>query len=197
MIDALLPKVRRDILALLFSRPDEAFYQREIVRAAGGGKGAVARELRALTDAGIVLHERRGNMTYYRANQQCPIYPELHGLMLKTAGLVDVLRKSLAAVEGILLAFIFGSLAKGTGDERSDVDVLIVADTSFGDISEALLHAQNRLGREITPTVYSPAEFVDRLKAKQSFLMRVLKEPKIMLIGAPDDIERMGRPAPG
>jgi DNA-binding transcriptional ArsR family regulator len=62
MIDALLPKVRRDILALLFGRPDEALYQREIVRATGGGKGAVERELRSLVKAGILLREKRGNL---------------------------------------------------------------------------------------------------------------------------------------
>jgi len=196
MIDALLPKGRRDILALLFSRPDEAFYQREIVRATGGGKGAVERELRTLTKAGIVLREKRGNLTYYRANQDCPIYPELHGLMVKTAGVADVVREALSQVQGIRLAFIFGSMAKGGGDTKSDVDVLIVGDASFADISGALLPAQERLGREITPTVYSPEEFADRLKGKHHFLMRVLQEPKIVLIGTPDDLERMGASAP-
>jgi predicted nucleotidyltransferase len=194
VIEALLPKVRRDILALLLSRPDEAFYQREIVRATEGGKGAVERELRALTGASILVREDRGNRAYYRANQGCPIYPELHGLMLKTAGLADVLREALAQVEGIRLAFIFGSMAKGIGDAKSDVDVLVVGEASFADISGALLPAQERLNREITPTVYTPEEFVGRLKSKHHFLMRVVQEPKIMLVGASDDLERMGRP---
>jgi len=99
-------------------------------------------------------------------------------------------------VEGIRLAFIFGSMAKGTADAKSDVDVLIVGDGSFANISAALLPAQERLGREITPTVYSPEEFADRLKTKHHFLMRVLQQPKIMLVGTPDDLERMGAPAP-
>jgi len=195
MIDALLPKVKRDILAVLMIRPGEAFYQREIVRATGGGKGAVERELRALTKAGIVLREKRGNLTYYRANQDCPIYPELHGLMLKTAGLADIVRRALAGVDGIHLAFIFGSMAKGNADAKSDADVLVVSDASFADISGALLPAQERLGREITPTVYSPDEFRQRVREKHHFLTRVLREPKIMLIGTPDDVERMGKPA--
>jgi len=193
MIDALLPKVRRDVLALLFSRPDEAFYQREIVRATGGGKGAVERELRALAKAAIVLREKRGNLTYYRANRDCPIFPELQGLMLKTVGLADVLRESLAGVKGIHLAFIFGSMPKGTFDSRSDVDLLIVADASFADISGALRSAEDRLNREITPTVYSPEEFAQKLKAKHHFLTRIVEEPKIMLIGNEDDLGRMGR----
>jgi len=192
MIDALLPRVRRDILALLFSRPDEAFYQREIVRATEGGKGAVERELRSLVDAGILLRERRGNLAYYRANRDCPIYAELHGIMLKTAGLADVLREALAGVDGIRFAFVFGSMALGTGDAKSDVDVLILADASFADVSAALMTAEERLGREITPTLYSPDEFRQRLAEKHHFLTRVLSEPKIMLVGSLDDVGRMG-----
>jgi predicted nucleotidyltransferase len=101
-------------------------------------------------------------------------------------------REALIQVGGIRLAFIFGSMAKGTADAKSDVDILIVGDASFADISEALLAAQERLGREITPTVYSAEEFQQRVKEKHHFLARVLAEPKIMLIGTPDDIERMG-----
>ena len=197
MIDALLPRVRRDILAMLLTRPDEAFYQREIVRATEGGTGAVERELRSLVKAGILIRENRGNLTYYRANQDCPIYPELHGLMVKTAGVADVIREALSRVEGIRLAFIFGSMAKGNADAKSDADVLVVGNASFADVSGALLPAQGRLGREITPTVYSPDEFRQRVTEKHHFLTRVLGEPKIMLIGTSDDLERMGEPAPG
>jgi len=194
MIEALLPRTRRAVLALLFARPDEAFYQREIVRATGGGKGAGERELGALAAAGVILREKRGNLIYYRANHDCPIYPELHGLMVKTAGIADVVREALNQVEGIRLAFIFGSMAKGSGDAKSDVDVLIVGEASFADIAAALLSAQERLGREVTPTVYSPQEFSQKIAEGHHFLTRVLLEPRIMLVGTSDDLERMGHP---
>jgi len=192
VIEALLPKVKRDILALLLSRPDEAFYQRQIVRATEGGKGAVERELRALTSAGILLREKRGNLAYYRANRECPIFPELQGLMLKTAGLADVVREALATVDGVELAFIFGSMGRGAGDARSDVDVLVVGDAPFADIVAALLPAQEHLGREINPTVYATEEYRRRVAEKHHFLSRVLHEPRIMLIGTLDDLDRVG-----
>ncbi|MCK4545994.1 MAG: nucleotidyltransferase domain-containing protein [Candidatus Eisenbacteria sp.] len=193
MIEALLPQTRRNILALLFARPDEAFYLREIVRITGAGKGAVERELRALSNAGIAVREKRGNLTYYSANPECPIYAELRGLILKTAGLADVLRDSLAQVKGIHIAFVFGSMAAGTADARSDVDLLIVADAPFADISAALLRARERLGRDISPTVYSVEEYEEKLRAGHSFFIRLLEEPKIALIGNPDDLGRVGR----
>jgi len=196
MLDALLPWVRRDILVLLFSHPDRELYMREIARAVGGGTGAVERELRTLSRVGIVIRQKRGNRTYYRANQDCPIYPELHGLVVKTAGVADILREALGQIPRIHLAFIYGSMARGTPDAQSDVDVLVVSDASFADISSALLPAQERLGREVTPSVYTPQEFTDRMRGKHHFLMRVLSEPRIMLIGTPDDLAAMGGPAP-
>jgi len=194
MIEALFPRTRRSVLALLLSRPEESFYLREIVRATEAGKGAVERELRALTSAGILVREKRGNLTYYRANRDCPIYPELHSLMAKTAGIADVLRAALAEAEGIVLAFIFGSIAKGTFDPRSDVDLLIVGETSLADISGALKAAEDRLSREVTPTVYTPQEFGQKVAESHAFLTRVLSEPKIMLVGSEDDLARVGRP---
>jgi predicted nucleotidyltransferase len=184
---ALLPEVRGRVLALLFGRPDQEFYLREIVRQTGRGRGAVARELRSLTEAGIVARQKRGHLTYFRANPESPVFPELRGLMLKTIGLADVVRESLRAVPGVRLAFIYGSMASGTADVRSDVDVFVVAEASFAEVSGALLPAQERLGREVVPTLYTPEEFAEALAAKRHFLLRVLQEPKIMLIGALDE----------
>ncbi len=187
MIDALFPWVRRDILALLFTRPGEAFYLREIVRATRGGRGAVAREVHSLTEAGILRRDRRGNRTYYRADPDCPIYSELRRLILKTTGLADILRRALGAVKSIRLAFVYGSAAKGTLDAKSDVDILIVTDAPFGDVSGALLPAQEGLGRQISPTVYSTQEFAEKQEARNHFLSRVLDGPKIMLVGTLDE----------
>jgi len=191
---ALLGKVRGAVLALVFSHPDEAYYLRQVVRETGLGHGAVQRELALLLKLGLLTRARRGREVFYQANQASPVFPELRGLIIKTAGLAEVLREALAGVNGVALAFIFGSMAKGTFDSRSDIDLLIVGDASFSDISGALRTAENRLNREVTPTVYAPDEFGQKTAEGHPFLTRVLSEPKIMLVGNEDDLERMGRP---
>jgi DNA-binding transcriptional ArsR family regulator len=124
---ALFGKTRRSVLALLFTRPDESFYLREVVRRTGGGQGAVQRELDRLAQAGIVTKVTRGRQVYYQANRDCPINTELRGLMIKTAGLADILREALAPFAAqIELAFIYGSQASGTASGTSDVDLIMV-----------------------------------------------------------------------
>ena len=181
---ALFGKAQQSVLGLLFGRPDESFYVREIVRATRAGQGAVQRELKRLADSGIIERVERGRQVYYQANRHCPIFAELLGLIVKTAGVGDVLRAALAALKGrIAVAFIFGSFAGGEPRKASDVDVLVVGDVTFAEVVSALGPAQERLGRDVNPSVYPPAEFRQKLAAGHHFLTSVLNGPKIFLIG--------------
>src|SRR5438309_2053234 len=92
---ALFGKARRHVLALLFSHPDESFYLRQVVRAAGVGMGAVQRELKRLAQSGIVTQKRQGPHVHYQANRRCPIFIDLHKLVIKTSGVADILRQAL------------------------------------------------------------------------------------------------------
>ena len=83
---ALFGKTRRAVLALLYSHVDESFYLRQIVRTAGVGMGAVQRELKRLSDSGIITKTLQGQQVYYTANPECPIYDDLKSLVMKTAG---------------------------------------------------------------------------------------------------------------
>ena len=89
---ALFGKTRRALLALFYGHPEQSFYLREIARAVGAGQGAVQRELAHLTAAGLLVRLRRGNQVFYQANPQTPIFSELKSLIVKTAGVADVLR---------------------------------------------------------------------------------------------------------
>ncbi len=185
---ALFGQVRRAILALLFTHSDDSYYVRQIARIAGSGLGAVHRELNNLVKAGLVIRTDRGKQVYYQANRKSPVFDEIRGLMVKTAGVADVIRGALAPMsDGIELAFIYGSFARGDEDASSDVDVMVVGDVSFGEIVTALTPAENQLRREINPTVFAASEFKERLERGEHFISSVMSAPKIMLIGEDSD----------
>jgi uncharacterized protein len=192
----LFGSVRREVLALLIGRPDERFYLREILRAVGGGSGAVQRELKQLTEAGLVDREARGNHVYFSANREAPIFPELRGIVEKTAGTVDLVRASIAPLlsQGrIEIAFIFGSVASGGQTTRSDVDLFIVGDVSLAEVVPALRKVEERLGREVNPSVFRSSEFHSKLKRGSAFLKRVLTGPKLFVAGDDRDLARLAR----
>ena len=189
---ALFNKTRRVILGLLFTNTHEAYHLRGIVRLTGIGQGTIQRELKRLTEAGILTREVRGHQTYYRANSECPIFPELRGLVVKTVGVADKIRTALKPVEDrIRIALIYGSFASNTDTSASDVDLLVIGELQLRDIVRALGDLQQALGREINPTVYSPQEYQTKLSEGHHFLTSLQNEPKIYLIGDEDELNRL------
>ena len=172
---SLFGRTRQALLALLYSRADEEHLQESLIQLAGLGRGTVQRELEFLSRAGVVKRTVRGRQVYFQADAQSPIYGELRGLVIKTSGVADVLRGALAPLGGrIAVAFVYGSVAKGAERRGSDVDVMVIGDVTFAEASEALAQAQKAIGREINPSVYAPADFRTKLRAKHHFLRTVL-----------------------
>lgn len=188
----LFGKTRRAVLALLFSHPEKSFYLREVVRAAGVGQGAVQRELQRLSQAGIVLRSTRGQQVHFQANTDCPVFSELRGIILKTAGVADVLREALNPLAGrIRFAFIYGSVARGEPRQGSDVDLCVVGEATFAEVVAVLGVSEEKLKREVNPTVYPLAEFECKLAAGHHFLVSVVRGPKLFLIGDEGELAGM------
>ncbi len=188
----LFGKARRAVLALLYAHSDEPFYIRQITRIAGVGQGAVQRELTQLTRGGIVTRVVRGRQVYYQANQQCPVFQELRSVVMKTAGLGDLLKSALEPLASkIRVAFVYGSVASASERASSDVDILIVGSVSFGDIVSVLGPLQETLRREINPSVYSRAEFRRKLSEHNHFLRNVTGGKKLFILGDDRDLARL------
>lgn len=186
--DLLFSAYRRKVLALLLLRPDDALHVREIARLTGVPVGSLHRELRTLTAAGLLAREPVGNQVRYRANRACPIYPELAEIFCKTIGLADLVRDTLRPLgERVLVAFVFGSMADGSAQASSDVDLFVVGDATYADVVERLLPLPDRLGREINPVVMTRAELAAQRAGRERFIQHVLAAPKMFLKGTESD----------
>ena len=189
----LLPEYRRRVLGLLLLHPEEALHGREIARRTGLAQGTLARELTKLAEAGLLKRERRGNQQVYSADSTCPIFGELASILRKTSGLADVLAEALRPVaDQVIVAFVFGSVARGRETAGSDVDLLLIGDVSFRDAVACLHPAQSQLGREINAKLFSAKEFAAKAK-KEPFLVDVLAKPKIFVIGNADELAKLAR----
>jgi uncharacterized protein len=194
LLEALFGKTRRSILTLLFSHTEESFHLRKVLRLAGVSPGAGQRELKRLSEAGVILRTVNENQVLFQANPQCPIFDELKSVITKTAGVVDVLREALAPLAGrISSALVYGSLARGRAGKESDIDLLVIGEVSFEDVVDKVSRAQEILRREINPMVMSPEEYRDRMSRSDHFLDTVFKSPLIQVIGDPLELGRMAQ----
>lgn len=187
---ALFSVTQQRVLGLLFGQPDRSFYATELINLAGVGSGAVQRELARLAQSGLVTVKPVGNQKHYQANPGSPVYEELCGMVRKTVGMAEPLRAALAPLAAqIKVAFVYGSIAKQQDTARSDIDLLLVSDTlTYGDTILALQNVSALLGREVNPNIFTLQDFAKRLEEGGSFVSRVMAQPKVWLIGGPDDL---------
>lgn len=189
---SLFGHTRSALLAMLYGHVDQSFYVRQLVRAIGAGHGALQRELKYLTEMGLVLRRNQGNQVLYQANSQSPIFSEIKGLITKTVGIHDVIRSALASLgPEIQIVFVYGSVARQKERANSDVDLMVLGDASFSEVVSALGPAQKALGREINPTVFPASEFRSKLAAGNHFLRSVMKEKRLFVLGTENELTKL------
>jgi predicted nucleotidyltransferase len=190
LADALLTRGQQRVLGILFAEPDQSLPVTELIARAGVGTGAVHRELARLVSSGLVTVTPVGRQRRYQANQQSPLFPELHGLVLKTVGLVEPLKRALSPMAGqIHVAFVYGSVAKGSDTARSDIDLMIVGDElSYAELYAALADVESTLMRPVNPTLLTSAEWRQRVDARDHFVQGVLRGPRLLVLGAEEDL---------
>ena len=190
----LFGKTRRRVLGLLFGRPDEEFYVRDIVRHSGAAQGAIARELDALLGAGLLTRREDGRHVYYQAHKRAPVFAELERLVRKTIALSDVLREALSPLAArIDVAVIFGSAALGDLKPDRETGLLVIGDVRLKEVAEALATMQERLTRPMSPRVSTMAEFRKKVADDPPLLPTLLSESHLFVIGGPEDLGRPPR----
>ena len=186
----LFTNTQQRVLACLFGQPERSYFANELIHLTGAGSGAVQRELKRLSESGLITSQMRGNQRHFQANPHSPIFQELTQIVQKTFGLALPIREALAPYqEAIRCAFIFGSIAKKQDTVASDVDLFVISDSlSYADLVNQLLGTEVRLGRGINTAIYTEADVRQRLMDGNAFLSRVLEQPKVWIIGNESDI---------
>lgn len=190
LADALFSGTQQRVLGLVFGQPERSFYATELIGLTGAGSGAVQRELARLAQSGLVTVRPVGNQKHYQANPDAPIYAELCGIAQKTVGLAEPLREAMAPLaKKITAAFVYGSVAKRQDTAASDIDLMLISDKlSYADVFAVLEEVGTRLGRPVNPTLMTRKDLAKRIADDNSFVTRVLAQPKLWLIGGELDL---------
>lgn len=190
LAEILSSKVRAEFFRLLFGIHDHEFHLREIERQSGFAIGTVRQEAQKLLRNALLIKRIDGNRTYYSANKEHPLYSDIYSLTLKTVGLRDILLSRLSSAD-IQIAFVFGSIARGSIRADSDIDLFIIGNTGLRELSGLLGDAADIIGREINIQVMKLQDYSQKKAAKEHFITSVLSSPKLMIIGTEHELANL------
>ena len=179
---------KAEILRIFLTNPEQSFYMQEIGRALGKKPGVFQRTLNNFVEEGVLESERRANARYFWINKSYPLYQELKSIVFKTVGVQGSIANILIKIKGISFAFIYGSYAKDKEHKDSDIDVMIIGDINEGVLITKLDQLEKQIKKEINYNLYTLNRFKSDVKKKSSFLMEIMADKKIMLIGSENEL---------
>jgi len=192
ILNALFPQVRQGVLAATLLQPEKWWYLSELADRLGTTPSSLQRELSSLVASGLLAHRREGTRTYFKAETQSPVFPELRQLFQRTTGLIPMVRQMLGSFgDKVQCAFIYGSVARKREHALSDVDLMVIGRMGLADLAPALRKLEQRLAREVNVTVFSPEEFREKAKRHDHFLGAVLRGPKEFVKGGQSDLDEI------
>lgn len=188
MLSKLFSSTRAELLGLFFNNPDDKFYLREIARHIGKDAAGIKRELDNLVSIGLLTKEARGIQKYYFVNKKSPIFSEMKGLIFKTTGVQGAMKASLSRLKGVHAAFLYGSYAKGTEKEDSNINLMVIGQANITELNDMVMGLEEKLQREIDYLVFDEQEYRKRKESKDPFIRELLKGRKIFLVGKEDEL---------
>ena len=186
-----LTKNRAELLKLFFTNPDKAFYMQEIGRILDKKPGTFQRTLNNLVSEGILESEYKANARFFKVKKNYPLFKELKNIVFKTVGIKGSVEDALKEVGDIRFAFIYGSYAKAKENYLSDIDLAIIGSPNEDGLVKKLDRLEEKLQRDINYKLYSFNDFKKNTKEKEPFVLEILKDKKIMIIGDENELRKI------
>ena len=181
-------KTRKELLRLFFTNPDSEYYLRELEKMLNIPVSMIRKELIQLEKEGIFTTFERGNQSYYKLNKTYPLFNEFKSIVSKTIGVQGLLAETLKKIKGIDIAFIYGSFAKNEEKAQSDIDLFVIGNVIEDKLIGEIRKLENTLLREINYCLYTKEDLKKKKSKKDSFIMDLLENKKIFLIGEANDL---------
>ena len=188
-----MTKNRAELLRLFLTNPDSSFYMQEIGRILNKKPGVFQRTLNNLVSEGVIESEYKANARYFKVNKNYPLFKELKSIVFKTVGIKGSIKRVLERVGDVELAFIYGSYAKGKENYLSDIDLFIIGTPDEDILIKELDKLEEQLNREINYKLYTVKEFKRNVKDDEPFILQVLRDKKITIIGGDSELREVSK----
>ncbi|MFA5932829.1 MAG: hypothetical protein WCV81_01025 [Microgenomates group bacterium] len=188
MEDLFVSRVRVKLLTLFLTTQEDLLHVREIVRRVGEEINAVRRELQRMEKFGMVASEWRANRRLYRFRKDYVFYRELLGFVAKDSGLGGVIVKNKSKIGRIKYTMMALRFVNNKPSSAEDVDLLVVGQIVLPELQAIVADEQAKREAEINYSFMDEAEFNFRVKRRDPFILRVITQPKVMVLGDEEEM---------
>lgn len=192
VLDLIFRKSQILILKLFFLDSTKEFHQNDIARRIHLSSPTVSNELTNLVKIDLVSKRHQDNMIFYKINKTSIIFDEMKRIFLKYETFSEILSEKLVK-EKIKYSLIYGSFAKGTEKETSDIDLLIVGDVAEDHILRIISNIERNINREINFILWTEKELKEKIKKNTPLIKEILHTSAIMLVGEEDEFKRLAK----
>jgi len=177
------------ILKFLFLNQTKEYYLNDLASRVGAAPSTVFRELHRIQPLNIILKTKGIHIAYYKINKHSIIYDELKRIFLKFELTEELISKALKKYD-IKYALIYGSFARGTETETSDMDLLIIGDVDRDSVTRSIFNMGSKIGREINFILWGEKVFKEKIKQNISLLNNIKRNEIIMITGDEDEFKK-------
>ncbi len=161
----------------IFSEPGKSFSVRSLAAKAGLSPAAAGIALSGLKKEEMVSLGVVGRSYQYRANLESPLCRQWKILFnldeLEESGILGELVKRMPNAQSVLL---YGSFARGTNDEKSDVDILAIALRP----AKMDLKFLDKMGREVNLSAMSLEQWKKKAASDRVFYENVIYDSIVL-----------------
>ncbi len=158
MLETLISsKTRIKLLLKFFLNSSTTAYLRSLESEFGESSNAIRMELSKMEEAGMLKSFMNGNKKMYQANEQYPLFREIHNILLKTIGIDQIIDKVINRLGAVRQVFLVGEFAKGL--DSPIIDLLIIGEVDKQYLLELAEKAEELISRKIRYLVYGTEEF--------------------------------------
>ncbi|NRA50885.1 MAG: ArsR family transcriptional regulator [Phaeodactylibacter sp.] len=175
MIETLISsKTRVKLLMKFFINSNTTSYLRGLQQEFGESSNAIRIELNRLEDAGMLSSETVGNKKMFRANDQHPLFKEIHNILLKQIGIDKIVEQVIERLGNVERVYLIGDFSKGI--DSNIIDLLIIGTIDRNYLLNLVEKAEQMVNRKIRYLLYEAEEF------SEAMLDRFTPEPLLLYL---------------
>ena len=165
-------KTRIRILMRLFLNPQRHAYLRELADEFQVSSSQIKGELDQLSNANLLVSEKKGRQVFFSANEKHPVFNELHSMVKKALGMDRILDSMISRLGNLEKALLVDDYAEGK--DTGIIDLLLVGNIDMTNLFDLTQKTEKYIDRKIRTLVLSNEEF-------ERLLPNLNKRPQFLL----------------